>query len=193
MVAGLYFLLLVIVALGVLGWMLSFSSGIWLAIAGGVLLLGEVGICGWFAYQNIVPEIMGGMRMNEKNVEANEESCNVQETTEERICRRLSELFDEQHIYREFELHVEDVAMRIGTNRTYLSAVLNKKYGSNFLKFVNQYRLNEACELLKSTSWPICRIADRVGYRNLNTFNSCFRERFGLPPKQWRLNNNEDV
>ena len=79
--------------------------------------------------------------------------------------------------------------MRIGTNRTYLSKVLNQRFGYNFFRFVNYYRLEEAKELLLSTTLEIRRVANKVGYKNINTFNTRFREHFGVSPKQWKRAN----
>lgn len=168
----------------------ALDSGIWLIRIGIFLVLGEVGVFSWYMYRDIgLSESIKKQLLEESGDEKAEKK---QESTEERISRQLSELFEKQRIYREFELKIEDVAMRIGTNRTYLSSVLNNKYGYSFLRFVNRYRLDEAKELLLSTSLPVCRIADKVGYKNINTFISCFRERFGLSPKQWRLNHMND-
>lgn len=164
----------------------AFDSGIWLVRVGIFLVVGEIGVFGWCIYRDAGGHV--SMKKQLLEVAGNEKTEKKQESTEERISRQLLELFEKQHIYREFELRIEDVAMRIGTNRTYLSSVLNNKYGYSFLRFVNRYRLDEAKELLLSTSLPVCRIADKVGYKNINTFISCFRDRFGLSPKQWRLN-----
>lgn len=108
------------------------------------------------------------------------------ESTEERILRQLTVLFEEKKIYREFDLRIEDVSMRIGTNRTYVSGVMNNRCGCHFQSFVNQFRIKEARELLVSTSWPVSRIAQFVGYKNVNTFNACFRENVGQTPTEFR-------
>lgn len=193
-VAMLYLLLFTILAIGCIYKVLEFYQEVrfvpWIAL----LLVGEVAVFGWFVYRNI--KLFSGGKACETSACKPEEACvnlveKEQETTEEWISRRLSELFENQRIYREFELHIEDVAMRIGTNRTYLSKVLNQKFGYNFFRFVNHYRLEEAKELLLSTSLEIHRIANQVGYKNINTFNACFREYFGVSPKQWKKANME--
>lgn len=187
-VAMLYLMLFTILAIACVYKVLEFYRGIWITPGVALLLVGEVAVFGWLAYRNMMTS--SRLKKVETPVGQPEEIALAaekgEETTEEWISRRLSELFEKQRIYREFELHIEDVAMRIGTNRTYLSKVLNQKFGHNFFRFVNHYRLEEAKELLLSTSLEIRRIAHQVGYKNINTFNACFREHFGMSPKQWK-------
>lgn len=186
-VTMLYLLLFTVIALLCVYKFSVFSPGIWTLWAGALLVLGEIVFFSWYVYRDIELAVVK-KRPLIAAAPGCENAAIEPENTEERISRQLSELFEKQHIYREFGLRIEDVATRIGTNRTYLSSVLNNKYGYNFLRFVNHYRLDEAKELLLSTVWPVRQIAEKVGYKNINTFNSCFRGRFGLSPKQWRLN-----
>ncbi len=193
-VAMLYLLLFTVLAVVCVYKVLEFYQGLWAAPWIALLLVGEVAVLGWFVYRNTM--VFPVLKQSGASGCGAEDSVDPvvdqgQESTEEWISRRLSELFEKERIYREFELHIEDVAMRIGTNRTYLSRVLNQKFGYNFFRFVNYYRLEEAKELLLSTSLEICRIANQVGYKNINTFNACFREHFGVSPKQWKKANLE--
>lgn len=189
-VAMLYLLLFTILTIGCVYKVLVFYRGAWSVPWVALLLMAEVAVFGWFVFRNIrIPS----QPKKDETSGCKEVVCpgKEQESTEEWISRRLSELFEKQRIYREFELHIEDVAMRIGTNRTYLSKVLNQRFGYNFFRFVNHYRLEEAKELLLSTSLEIRRVANKVGYKNANTFNTRFREHFGVSPKQWKRANME--
>ena len=111
---------------------------------------------------------------------------NGDESVEERILQGLITLFEQQHIYREFDLHLEDVAARVGSNRTYVSAVINNRYRINFYRFVNGYRIREAQQLMFTTSEPIHEIACVVGFKSISTFNYQFKEYAGMSPKEWR-------
>ena len=188
-VSMLYLLLFTVLAIVCIYKVSAFYQKVWIVPWITLLFVGEVAVFGWLVFRDGI--VMWKSKKNEAGESLTSEiepdiPEKGQETTEEWIGRRLSELFDGQRIYREFELHIEDVAIRIGTNRTYLSKVLNQKFGYNFFRFVNRYRLEEAKELLLSTSLEVHRIAKQVGYKNINTFNACFREYFGMSPKQWK-------
>lgn len=64
-------------------------------------------------------------------------------SVEKNILPRLIELFEVQHVYLNENLNIVDVANAIGTNRTYISNLINKKFNQNFSTFVNSYRIRE--------------------------------------------------
>ena len=64
------------------------------------------------------------------------------------------------------EISVEDMASNLGLNRSYFSKIFKKSTQKSPQDFLIQYRINKACELLRSTSMPIMQIAHLVGYHN---------------------------
>lgn len=53
-------------------------------------------------------------------------------------------------------------------------------------KYLMEYRLSKAAELLKNSDKPIGNIADSVGFRQISHFGKCFREKTGLSPRDYR-------
>lgn len=53
-------------------------------------------------------------------------------------------------------------------------------------KYLMEYRLSRAMELLIKTDKPIGEIAAAVGFRQASHFGKCFRERTGLSPRDYR-------
>mgnify|MGYP000034235693 FL=1 len=49
----------------------------------------------------------------------------------------------EDAVYKENFLTKERVADLLGTNRTYLSQVINEQTQQNFTQYINNYRINE--------------------------------------------------
>lgn len=75
-----------------------------------------------------------------------------------RIQQKLSastlETFMEAHRpYLDPNLRIIDLAQKLGTNRTYLSALINDTYGMNFSRYINTLRFKE---LEKITNDPSC-------------------------------------
>src|SRR5690606_23716728 len=68
---------------------------------------------------------------------------------------RIKELFDSMKLYKDHELKITDIALHLGTNRTYISRVIHNHTNLNFCDFVNEYRVKHAEELLSSTKEPI--------------------------------------
>lgn len=53
-------------------------------------------------------------------------------------------------------------------------------------KYLTEYRLSKATELLKNSDEPIGNIADSVGFRQISHFGKCFKEKTGLSPRDYR-------
>lgn len=94
----------------------------------------------------------------------------------------------EDAVYKENFLTKERVADLLGTNRTYLSQVINEQTQQNFTQYINNYRINEAIRLLSDpeTDLPLKAVAAEVGFNSMSTFYKIFQNTVGVPPKQYR-------
>lgn len=64
-----------------------------------------------------------------------------------------------------------------------------KKYTSlTLIDYLTEKRLEYATELLQKTDLSVLDIAFNVGYTSLSFFIRIFKERYGVPPLQYRLN-----
>lgn len=79
-----------------------------------------------------------------------------------------------------------------GLSRKYkLSAVsLNKyfgiMYGSTVHKFIQEYRMEKAAELLTTSDRSVAEIALMVGYENQGKFGNVFKRKYGMTPLEYR-------
>ncbi len=53
-------------------------------------------------------------------------------------------------------------------------------------KYLTEYRLSKAAELLKNSDEPIGNISDSVGFRQISHFGKCFKEKTGFSPRDYR-------
>lgn len=53
-------------------------------------------------------------------------------------------------------------------------------------KYLTEYRLSMAVQLLRNTNEPVGNIAASVGFRQMSHFGKCFREKTGYSPKAYR-------
>ena len=68
---------------------------------------------------------------------------------EEELAKNLLAYFEKEKPYLQPDLTLTAVSKVIGTNRTYLSAVINNSFGMNFNAFVNQFRIRYVDDYLK--------------------------------------------
>ena len=105
----------------------------------------------------------------------------------EKMKNELVQLFDEKEIYTNGNLTIADVAALLGTNRTYVSNVINNEFGFSFYQFVNKYRIQKATILLiQHPDMQIQEVASLSGFNSLSSFISSFKLNEGITPKQWK-------
>jgi len=107
----------------------------------------------------------------------------------ENLVKRLIMKMEDEYLYRESTLTLDDLADLLGTNRGTLSHAVNACWGNNISDFINFFRIKEAKSLLleKSSNRSIITIAFEVGFNSMANFNRVFKEKTGLTPKQYRL------
>ncbi len=117
-----------------------------------------------------------------------------------RILCSIMTLFEEEKLYRNYDIKIADVARRIGTNKTYLSRALNTRVSKNFCQFVNHYRIREICLLyLEDTGRDIKALSEQCGFSSQSNFSIVFKYNTGYTPGDWcrmvktKLENNEQV
>lgn len=120
------------------------------------------------------------------NVEAEQEELGLSEEKINELLRALRHCMEEKQMYKEKDLRIETVANEIGTNRTYLSGLLNNRVNKNFTDYVNFYRIKEAKRLLRETDDIVKKIALEVGFGSYQTFNYVFGKAVRLTPGEYR-------
>ncbi len=82
-----------------------------------------------------------------------------------------------------------EMADVIKTSESNLYAVFKKATGSSPIKYLNQYRLSIACELLQKTDCSIKEIAEKVGIPDQFYFSKLFKVKCSVSPQQYRQMN----
>ena len=104
----------------------------------------------------------------------------------EMIAERLDTCMNESKMYLNPKLSLNDIAVEIGTNRTYLSDYLNHNLQKTFYEYVNEFRVKEACEMLDSMTdadrKSMQEVAELSGFNSLSTFNRSFVKIVGMTP-----------
>lgn len=91
------------------------------------------------------------------------------------------------------ELSVEELAEVCKLNRSYFSKLFKESMGCPPQEFLIRLRLSKATELMRGTRLSIGSIAARCGYPNQLHFSRAFKKRYGVSPREWRLQNQIQV
>ncbi len=91
------------------------------------------------------------------------------------------------------DLTLSEMARRLATNTSTLSASLNAREGVNFTAFINGLRVEAVCEHLRAnrgdTATNLLDLALDCGFGSKATFNRAFKRHTGLSPREWMQKN----
>lgn len=81
---------------------------------------------------------------------------------------------------------LENTASFFNLNANYLTTLLKQQTGHSYKELVLQQRMTSAARLLKTTDWPVTKVAEEIGYENISFFYRKFQERYQISPKEYR-------
>lgn len=103
------------------------------------------------------------------------------------LFQRMTDLFENEALYRMQKLTLSDVAYRLGTNDKYVSQAVNTHVGEGFIHLVNEYRIRHAKQMLIKYGRRASsrRVAVESGFGSVSTFHRVFKTHTGLTPLEW--------
>jgi AraC-like DNA-binding protein len=88
--------------------------------------------------------------------------------------------------YGEENLDLNTIAQAVFLSPVYFSALFKNETGDSFIKYLNEYRIKKAEELLRNSKENITQVAFSVGFNKLDTFEKTFKKIKGISPKSFR-------
>jgi len=83
-------------------------------------------------------------------------------------------------------LKVRDLAEAAALSPDHYTRIFKRLAGCSPRQFIQEVRLERACQLLRETPLQISEIADQVGYADVFQFSRIFKSRIGKAPSRWR-------
>lgn len=103
---------------------------------------------------------------------------------------KLQALMEQQRVYKTEGLTIGALAALMNEQEYKLRRLINGQLGfRNFNDFLNQYRVNDACEVLSDPAQnkkTILEIAYDLGYQSIGPFNKAFKDLKGTTPTAYR-------
>ena len=84
------------------------------------------------------------------------------------------------------DLTMAETAKLLGFEYHYFSRLFHQLFSMNFRQYLNLYRTEEACRLLRTTQDDISDIALQCGFQTLRSFNRAFKTTTGQTPSAYR-------
>ena len=84
------------------------------------------------------------------------------------------------------EIDLDKCAERCNFSRSRFTHLFTEVVGISPYRYQQKFRLEQACELLRSTSLPVSEVAESVGFQDALYFSRLFKKRFGMSPSDMR-------
>lgn len=86
------------------------------------------------------------------------------------------------------KISLNDISENVNLTPQYLCRFFKEMTGYTFSGYINHYRIETSCTLLKVSSLSITDIALECGFENVSYFNRVFKRQAGCTPTQFRIN-----
>ena len=84
------------------------------------------------------------------------------------------------------DLSIDMICEEVGISRAHIYRKLKELTNQSGRDFIKNVRLKYAENLLLEDRYSIGNIAEKVGFKKQSSFTLAFKEKYGLPPQQWR-------
>lgn len=121
-----------------------------------------------------------------KLMQALEESEHKSASKDLALYGRIRNLMEREKVWRDKDISLENMAELLGSNRSYVSRVINKYTGVSFANYINMKRVEEAKRLIAESDTPLKSIAIDLGYTSISSFSKAFYKVTGVPPSKYR-------
>lgn len=106
------------------------------------------------------------------------------------ISDKLNTVFEAEKLYKNPNLKLNNLAEKLAVSPHQLSQFLNDNLQKSFSQYVNEYRIEEAKELMqKNHQFTLEAIGNEAGFSSKSTFYSTFKKVVGVTPAQFRKQN----
>lgn len=114
-------------------------------------------------------------------------------SVQKKLLQKLLVEFEQKKIYLNSQLNIMDVVKAVGTNRSYISAIINQQYNQNFCSFVNNYRVEELERIFsENPDYTIETLAEQSGFGSVNSLKRAVSSKTEMSIAEWkRLQNNK--
>ncbi len=135
-----------------------------------------------FPHQMLLPESTEVQKQKYEN-------SKLQEDKKDQYLRKLKAFVELEKPFQTPDLTLAQLSEKVKIPAHYLSQVINEKLDTNFLDFINGYRVKAAQEMLvdpKLDHYTIISTAYEAGFSAKSTFYAVFKKHTGMTPSQYR-------
>ena len=114
------------------------------------------------------------------------------EKTDVKDKDRIKKMLEFIHTSYADKIAVEDIASVADVSERECSRCFDRCIGKSPMKYLTDYRIHAAAEMLRETDLSVLDISEACGFSSSSYFGKCFSELMGCTPKEYRSTNGID-
>ena len=122
--------------------------------------------------------------------EAKYSHSRLTEEQRETLMTRIQQLLGSTEVICQQDFTLGKLSKMADSNTTYVSQVINEKYGMTFSNVLGSLRVREACRRMTDTedtkNFTIEAIASSVGFKSRTSFLNAFKRETGCTPSEYQ-------
>lgn len=103
----------------------------------------------------------------------------------EELVASLHRVLEEEKVFLRPDIHIDDVARMLLTNRTYVTRMMKQEFGLTFIEYVNVARIQYSQGLLYTSDMTLDEIAEKSGFQSASSYCRAFKRYMGTSPIAW--------
>ncbi len=132
---------------------------------------------------DLLPYVMRLILIMEKSMNSAYAVGNAPET--DRTAERLNIVREYTASNYSRTITIDMIADYVGMNRSSFCTFFRKTTGQTYITYLNKFRIEKACALLRKNTKDISEICYMVGFNDVPYFSRCFRNNRGMSPREY--------
>lgn len=89
------------------------------------------------------------------------------------LLNRILILFDRDKPHKQACMDIRKIASMVLSNKSYTSSIINTCFNINFNRFMNFYRVKDACyHIMSEDNVPVTLLCEDMGFRSFSAFQT---------------------
>ena len=117
----------------------------------------------------------------------NKPQAGLKVVLKENLANKIKQTIETDKLYLNPDICLPDLAREVGTNRYYLSKIINDEFGMNFNAYINHYRIAEAVNLMNNNdnNHSLTEISTKCGFNVYISFIRNFKRFEKMSPDMY--------
>jgi len=83
-------------------------------------------------------------------------------------------------------ISLQEIGKQLNYSADHIGRLFREKMHISFTEYIQRIKLSRSCTYLSDTDWSIAKVAETVGYQNVQFYHRLFKRYYSMTPLQYR-------